>query len=83
MRFNQDFDPEDFGPSPNRLYGECLKCGHTCKAQIDDDSFDHEFGTHVVMGVISECCEAEVELTRDSAADFSMLTNTTRRRYLR
>lgn len=42
------------------MNGFCGECGCECQARIVDDSYDHEFGTEVVIYVASECCEAPV-----------------------
>ena len=74
-------DPQDFLPDPDALFGDCLECGHTCRARIEDDSFDHAFGTHEVFRVVSECCDAGVKLDRASEEAYYELINTRRRCY--
>jgi hypothetical protein len=39
----------------------CTKCGEQCTPCKVDESFDHEFGTEVVVFYLSDCCEADVE----------------------
>ena len=73
MKPIDDIDPRDFLPDPDSLFGDCMECGHTCRARIEDESFDHAFGTQEVFRVVSECCDSKVKLDRDSVETYHEL----------
>ena len=64
------------------LFGECKSCGHTCRARIEDESFDHAFGTHHDHVVLSDCCDGFVKLDRASERNYeNIIYGKRRRRY--
>lgn len=56
------------------LFGTCESCGHTCRAHIGDESFDHEFGTQRQFSVRSDCCDEDVRLDKFSQQKYFELT---------
>lgn len=39
---------------------KCAECGEPCLVDKIDDSFDHEYGTEVVICYASSCCSARI-----------------------
>ena len=38
----------------------CSECRNECEMKVEDNSFDHAFGTEICYAVVSDCCEADV-----------------------
>ena len=41
----------------------CGFCHCECTMEVEDNSFDHAFGTETILTPVSDCCEADLFVT--------------------